>query len=175
MTARLVSLTLVIAGIIHVLPLVGVVGSARLAALYGLDFSEPNLAILMRHRAVVIGLLGVFLIYAAFRPSQQPAAFVAGLVSAAAFLGLAWATGGIQLAHGQGRGCRCRRARVPGHRSRLVRADGHGSPVVSEDGRNLDESRGSRIANACLDALFVALIIAVRNRRSLLSRIGPLP
>jgi hypothetical protein len=94
MTARLISLMLVIAGIIHVLPFAGVFGSNRLAALYGLDFSDPNLAILMRHRAVLFGLLGVFLIYAAFRPSQQPVAFVAGLVSAGAFLGLAWATGG---------------------------------------------------------------------------------
>jgi uncharacterized BrkB/YihY/UPF0761 family membrane protein len=94
MTAKLDSLMLIVAGIIHVLPLAGVLGPERLAALYGLDFSEPNLAILMRHRAVVIGLLGVFLLYAACRPSQQPVAFVAGLISAAAFLGLAWATGG---------------------------------------------------------------------------------
>jgi hypothetical protein len=81
MTAKLISLMLVIAGIIHVLPLAGVAGSERLAALYGLDFSDPNLAILMRHRAVLFGLLGFFLIYAAFRPSQQPMAFVAGLIS----------------------------------------------------------------------------------------------
>ena len=94
MTAKLISLMLVIAGIIHVLPLAGVAGSERLAALYGLDFSDPNLAILMRHRAVLFGLLGFFLIYAAFRPSQQPMAFVAGLISTAAFLGLAWSTGG---------------------------------------------------------------------------------
>ena len=94
MTAKLISAMLVIAGIIHVLPLAGVVGSERLAALYGVDFSDPNLAILMRHRAVLFGLLGVFLIYAAFRPGQQPVAFVAGLISAAAFLGLAWATEG---------------------------------------------------------------------------------
>ena len=94
MTTKLISLMLVIAGIIHVLPLAGVAGSQRLAALYGLDFSDPNLAILMRHRAVLFGLLGVFLIYAAFKPSQQPVAFAAGLVSAASFLWLAWSTGG---------------------------------------------------------------------------------
>lgn len=94
MTAKLISLMLLIAGIIHFLPLAGVLGAERLAALYGLDFSDPNLAILMRHRAVLFGLLGVLLIYAAFRPSQQPVAFVAGLISASAFLGLAWATGG---------------------------------------------------------------------------------
>jgi hypothetical protein len=94
MSAKLVSLMLVVAGIIHVLPLAGVAGAERLAALYGVDFSDPNLAILMRHRAVLFGLLGVLLIYAAFKPSLQPMAFVAGIVSAAAFLGLAWSTGG---------------------------------------------------------------------------------
>ena len=71
---------------------------------------------------------------------------------------------------------------------------------MSEDGRNLDESQGSRIVTACMGALSVALAIAiivvvdrpmgpgvlvaasiiallsaVRGKRSLLSRIGPLP
>lgn len=94
MTARLISLMLVIAGIIHVLPLAGVVGSARLSALYGLDFSDPNLAILMRHRAVLFGLLGALLIVAAFKPSLQPVALATGFISAASFLWLAWLTGG---------------------------------------------------------------------------------
>jgi hypothetical protein len=89
----LISITLIIAAIIHLLPLPGVLGSERLAALYGLDVSEPNLAILMRHRAVLFGLLGVFLAIAAFRPAWQPAAFVAGSISVVSFLWLAWSTG----------------------------------------------------------------------------------
>ena len=67
----LVSGSLVLAGVIHLLPLSGLLGAERLAALYGLDFSEPNLSILMRHRAVLFGLLGAFLVFAAFRPSLQ--------------------------------------------------------------------------------------------------------
>ncbi len=88
-----VTAMLVIVGIIHLLPLSGVLGSERLAALYGLSFSEPNLAILMRHRAVLFGLLGIFLIFAAFRPSLQTLAFIAGFVSVVSFLWLAWAGG----------------------------------------------------------------------------------
>jgi hypothetical protein len=87
---HLVSAMLVVVAIIHLLPVPGVLGSERLAALYGLDFADPNLALLMRHRAVLFGLLGVFLLVAAFRPEWQPLAFVGGLVSVVSFLWLAW-------------------------------------------------------------------------------------
>jgi hypothetical protein len=90
----LVSGGLIVAAIIHLLPLVGVLGNERLAALYGIDAADPNLSILMRHRAVLFGLLGVFLGIAAFRPGWQAAAFVAALVSVVSFLLLAWTTGG---------------------------------------------------------------------------------
>lgn len=90
----LVSAMLAVVAIIHLLPLTGVLGGARLSALYGIPLDEPNLAILMRHRAVLFGLLGAFLLYAAFRPALQPAAFVAGFVSVLSFLYLAWSVGG---------------------------------------------------------------------------------
>lgn len=85
---------LIIVGIIHLLPLSGVLGGDRLAALYGMPFDEPNLSILMRHRAVLFGLLGGFMIYAAFKPSFHLAALVGGSVSVASFLYLAWEVGG---------------------------------------------------------------------------------
>ena len=84
---------LMVVAIIHLLPLSGVLGSERLAALYGLSFSEPNLAILMRHRAVLFGLLGVFFLVAAFRPELQAIAFLGGFASVLSFLYLAWSTG----------------------------------------------------------------------------------
>ncbi|MCA3052418.1 MAG: phosphopantetheine adenylyltransferase [Rhodocyclaceae bacterium] len=91
---HLVSAMLVVVAIIHLVPLSGLLGTERLAVLYGIQIEEPNLAILMRHRAVLFGLLGVFLLYAAFRPTFQPAAFVAGFVSVLSFLYLAWSVGG---------------------------------------------------------------------------------
>jgi hypothetical protein len=90
----LVSASLILAGVIHLLPLPGLLGADKLAALYGLELSEPNLSILMRHRAVLFGLLGSFLVYAAFKPSLQPLAFVAAFVSVVSFLLLAWSSGG---------------------------------------------------------------------------------
>ncbi|AKJ04047.1 hypothetical protein ATI61_101858 [Archangium gephyra] len=89
-----VSASLVIAAVIHLLPLTGVVSAKALAQLYGLPFEESNLQILMRHRAVLFGLLGVFLMIAAFTPRLQTLAFAAGLISAGSFLWIAFAVGG---------------------------------------------------------------------------------
>ena len=89
----LISVMLIVVAIIHLLPLSGVLGSERLTALYGLPFDEPNLAILMRHRAVLFGLLGLFILFAAFRPQLQTLAFIAGFISVGSFLWLAWSTG----------------------------------------------------------------------------------
>lgn len=89
-----VSGLLIVAGIIHLLPVVGILGADRLAVLYGVSFEDPNLAILMRHRAVLFGLLGAFLVFAAFRPGLQWIALIAGLASVVSFLYLGWQTGG---------------------------------------------------------------------------------
>ena len=90
----LVSAMLVVVGVIHLLPLTGALGSERLFTLYGTRFDEPNLQILMRHRAVLFGLLGAFMVFAAFTPVYQTAAFIAGSVSVVSFLYLAWSVGG---------------------------------------------------------------------------------
>ena len=90
----LVTATLIVVGVVHLLPLSGVLGSARLTSLYGLDFNETNLEILMRHRAVLFGLLGAFMVFAAFKPAYQTIAFVAGFISVLSFLYLAWSVGG---------------------------------------------------------------------------------
>ena len=90
----LVSAMLVIVGVIHLLPLSGAIGSERLFSLYGLRFDEANLEILMRHRAILFGLLGAFMVFAAFKPAYQTVALIAGFVSVVSFLYLAWSVSG---------------------------------------------------------------------------------
>ena len=85
----ILSAMLTVVGIIHLLPLTGVSGVSRLQALYGVTIDDPNLEILMRHRAVLFGILGAFLIYAAFRPGLQLAALIGGAVSVISFLVIA--------------------------------------------------------------------------------------
>jgi hypothetical protein len=92
---------LIVVGIIHLLPLSGVLGAERLTALYGVAFEEPNLLVLMRHRAVLFGLLGVLLLLAAARPALQPLALASGFVSVASFVWLAWSAGGVNAALGR--------------------------------------------------------------------------
>ena len=101
MPRKLIAALLILAGIIHLLPLAGVLGAERLAALYGLSFQEPNLLLLMRSRAVLFGLLGALLVYAALRPALQPIALFGGLVSVLSFLCLAWSSPGYNAALGR--------------------------------------------------------------------------
>lgn len=61
--------------------------------MYGVAAGEPNLAILMRHRAVLFGLIGSFMLLAVFRPALRTSAIVGGFVSVASFLYFAAAVG----------------------------------------------------------------------------------
>ncbi len=90
----LISAMLVIVSIIHLMPLIGVLGNENLTTLYGLPFTDPNLSILMRHRAVLFGILGLFFLFAAFQPDYQTIAFIAAFLSIASFLWLAASVGG---------------------------------------------------------------------------------
>lgn len=89
----IVKLGLVLAGVIHLLPVSGVLGGERLQALYGVAVSDPGLLLLMRHRALLFGMLGAFLIAAAWVPAIRTAALALGLFSALSFIVLA-ASGG---------------------------------------------------------------------------------
>ena len=93
-----ISALFIAVGIIHLLPLSGVASGERLSKLYGISFQEPNLVILMRHRAVLFGLLGAFFLHAAAQPAIQLPAFVAGFLSVGSFIVLAKAAGGYNTA-----------------------------------------------------------------------------
>ena len=77
----LVTTLYLVAALINLAPVSGVFGAARLEALYGLPFADPNLLVLMRHRAVLFGIVGVLLAVAAFVPGISTIAAVARLLS----------------------------------------------------------------------------------------------
>jgi hypothetical protein len=98
---RIAAVLLVVSGIIHLLPLPGLLGAPQLLRLYGVPIADPNLLILMQHRAGLFGLLGLLMIAAAWRPAPRPAAVAAGLASVVSFIVLA--------------------ALVPGHNAQIQR------------------------------------------------------
>ena len=80
---------LILVAVIHALSVMGVLGATRLSQLYGINVDDPSLELLMRHRAVLFGLLAGFFFYAALRPELRLAGLIAGLVSVGSFLVLA--------------------------------------------------------------------------------------
>lgn len=80
---------LIIVALIHALPILGALSAARVSNLYGITIQDPNLVILMRHRAVLFGLLAAFLAYSAFHRRLHILALVAATVSVVAFLAIA--------------------------------------------------------------------------------------
>ena len=90
-----VSSILLIVSVIHLLPVVGVLGSESLTKLYGVSFSDSNTEILLRHRAVLFSIIGLILLLSVFKTEYQPIAICIGLISVASFLLLAWSIEGL--------------------------------------------------------------------------------
>lgn len=70
-----------ISALIHLAPVVGALSVERLRVLYGIPVEGPDLAILLRHRAVLFGILGGLLIAGIIHHDYRGLAVVAVLVS----------------------------------------------------------------------------------------------
>jgi len=83
-----------VAAAINLAPVLGAVAPQRMTALYGVDLEHPNLQILMRHRAVLFGVVGGLLLVTAFYPPLRTLGYAAGFASMLSFLLIAWLVGG---------------------------------------------------------------------------------
>jgi len=88
-----ISLSLVISGLINFLPIVGIFGSEKLDSLYGITIKDADLLILMRHRAILFGLIGTFMLASTWVKDWQIPAMSIGLVSMLSFVGISQSTG----------------------------------------------------------------------------------
>jgi len=93
MYERMITGLMLVVALIHLVPISGFLGVDQLATLYEIEITDGNLEILMRHRAMLFGILAGFVAYAAFLPAIQPIAFVAAFVSLASFFFMSFAVG----------------------------------------------------------------------------------
>lgn len=94
MSARLaewvLAATVFAAGVIHLIPGIGVLSAQRLQTLYGVTLQDPTLILLLRHRAILFAILGTFFVTAAlFQPAWRVLAGVVALQCMASFILLA--------------------------------------------------------------------------------------
>ena len=94
MQEKIIAVAMLVIGVIHLIPVTGVISVDRLSGLYGVGIADANMEILMRHRAILFGLLGAFFIYSAFDTKIQPLAFVAAFISIVSFFWLVKSVGG---------------------------------------------------------------------------------
>ena len=87
--SKIIALFIFIAGVMNFLPVFGLFSASNLANAYGIDVSDPNIEMLMRHRALLFGLLGAFLFYSIYKPAYRMLAGAAGLISMIGFIILA--------------------------------------------------------------------------------------
>jgi hypothetical protein len=80
--------------LVNFVPIVGVLSAEALSRAYGIDLPRGDLLILMRHRALLFGIIGALIVSSAFLRHLQVAAMSAGLASMVGFLILALSVGG---------------------------------------------------------------------------------
>jgi hypothetical protein len=88
------TLLVLVAAAINLAPVLGAMVPERMAGAYGVDLEDPNLQILMRHRAVLFGIVGGLLLAAAFYPPLRTVGYLVGFASMLSFLLIAWLVGG---------------------------------------------------------------------------------
>ncbi len=85
-----IRMAMCVVGAIHLLPLVGVTGRSALEKAYGIPVNSPDLQLLLQHRAVLFGLLGVACFIAALNTAWRPAVWCAAFISTCSFMLIAW-------------------------------------------------------------------------------------
>ena len=88
-----IPILLFIVGLINFVPIIGVISADKLSQSYSIDLINNDLIILMRHRALLFGILGGFILYSVFVPQYQGAAMVMAAISMIGFLCRMWAVG----------------------------------------------------------------------------------
>lgn len=94
MTDKIVSGILFLVGVVNLLPVVVFFDASKTARLYGVPIGGESLTILMRHRGVLLAIVGIALIAAAFKTEFRTLAVALALMSKFAFIFLTFSASG---------------------------------------------------------------------------------
>lgn len=83
---NVISACLLLVGLINFAPVVGLLSVSKLNEAYEITLISHDIILLMRHRALLFGILGAFILYSAFSPKLQTAAMLMGFVSMAGYV-----------------------------------------------------------------------------------------
>lgn len=81
------SLSFAVVGIIHLMPSAPIILPEMLSRLYGVAPTDVTLLVLLRHRAVLLGVIGLLCLWASWHAPIRPAALLAAALSIAGYLG----------------------------------------------------------------------------------------
>lgn len=98
---RLATALFLLVGAVNLLPGFVAFAPARITTAYGVSVrgrDRADLTVLLRHRAVLLGLVGLALLCAAFVPSLRIPAITAGAISMGSFLMLAYSASSLNSA-----------------------------------------------------------------------------
>lgn len=86
MRDKFIAAVLFVVGVVNLLPMLAFFDASQTVRLYGFPIAGESLTILMRHRRVLLGLIGTALIAAAIKPEYRILAIALALVSKFAFI-----------------------------------------------------------------------------------------
>lgn len=86
MADKIASILLFVVGIINLLPVIVFFDPSKTSKLYGIPLEGENLTVLMRHRGVLLAIVGIALIAAAFKTDFRVLAVSLALISKFAFI-----------------------------------------------------------------------------------------
>ena len=81
------SLAFAIVGAIHLMPIAPIFVPETLSRLYGIAPGDSTLLILLRHRAILLALVGILCLWASWSVQVRPAALLAAAINVMGFLG----------------------------------------------------------------------------------------
>ncbi len=94
MLDKISTVILFLVGLINIAPVIVFFSPERTKSLYGITLENETLTLLMRHRGVLLSIVGIALIFAAFKPEYRILAIVLAFVSKIAFIFLTFTSNG---------------------------------------------------------------------------------